>query len=118
MNDVIRIGELEVFFHVGVPDEERARPQRLLVSIALEHDFSGAAAGDELAETLDYFAISERVRAFGDGAHWKLIETLAVDLAQMIIDEFGPNRVTVEVKKFIIPQAKYVSVQTTREKAR
>ena len=43
---------------------------------------------------------------FGDGVHWKLIETLAVDLAQMILEEFGPRSVTVEVKKFILPHAR------------
>lgn len=116
MNDTITIQDLEVFFFVGVPDEERAKPQRLLISIAMDHDFAAAAAGDELAETLDYFAISERVRAFGAGAHWKLIETLASDITQMIIDEFNARRVTVEIKKFIIPQASHVSVRTTRER--
>jgi dihydroneopterin aldolase len=47
--------------------------------------------------------------------HWKLIETLAVDLAQMILEDFGPRRVTVEVKKFIIPQARQVSVRVARD---
>jgi FolB domain-containing protein len=114
MNDVITIQDLEVFFHVGVPDEERARPQRLLISIAMEHDFTAAASGDDLSDTLDYFAVSERVRQFGDGAHWKLIETLALDLTQMVIDEFGARRVMVEVKKFVIPQTAHVSVRATR----
>jgi dihydroneopterin aldolase len=48
--------------------------------------------------------------------HWKLIETLAVDIAQMILEEFGPRSVAVEVKKFIIPQARHVSVRVTRSK--
>src|SRR5215217_1723420 len=102
--DTITIRDLEVFYCVGVPDEERAKPQRLLISIELEHDFTGAAASDELGDTLDYFAVSQRVLRFGDGAHWKLIETLAVDLAQMVIEEFSARRVCIEVKKFIIPQ--------------
>jgi FolB domain-containing protein len=114
MNDTISIRDLEVFFCVGVPDEERAQPQRLLVSIEMEHDFSACVADDDLRDTIDYFAVSERVRQFGDGAHWKLIETLALDLAQMILDDFQPRRVTVEVKKFIIPQAQHVSVRVTR----
>jgi hypothetical protein len=44
----------------------------------------------------------------------KLIETLAVDLARMIIGEFGAKTVTVEVKKFVISQARHVSVSVTR----
>jgi len=112
--DIITINELEVFYCVGVPDEERARPQRLLLSVEMEHDFQSAATEDELTGTIDYFAVTQRLLKFGDGVHWKLIETLTVDLAEMILEEFGPARVMVEVKKFIIPQARHVSVRASR----
>ena len=42
--DVITIADLEVHYHIGVPDAERARPHRLLLTIELEHDFAEAAA--------------------------------------------------------------------------
>ncbi len=112
--DTITIADLEIFYCVGVPDEERARPQRLLLTIEMEHDFHTAAGSDELSGTIDYFAVCQRTMKFGDGVHWKLIETLAVDLADMILEEYGPSRVTVTVKKFIIPQARHVSVCVTR----
>jgi FolB domain-containing protein len=112
--DTITIKDLEVFYCVGVPDEERAKPQRLLLTIEMEHDFTSAVAEDELGDTIDYFAVSQRLLKFGDGMHWKLIETLAVDIAQMVLDEFRVRRVTIEVKKFILPQARYVSVRATR----
>lgn len=115
--DTITINDLEVFYCVGVPDEERAKPQRLLLTIEMAHDFRAAAMADELGGTIDYFAVSQRLLKFGDGVHWKLIETLAVDIAQMILDEFGPQSVTVEVKKFIIPQARHVSVRVARSKS-
>jgi FolB domain-containing protein len=114
--DTITIKDLEVFYCVGVPDEERARPQRLLLTVEIEHDFRAAAIEDELIDTIDYHAVTQRLLKFGDGVHWKLIETLAVDLAKMILDEFRAGRVTVEVKKFIIPQARHVSVRAARSK--
>ena len=113
--DKITICDLEVFYCVGVPDEERATPQRLLLTVEMEHDFKSAASEDELGDTIDYFAVSQALLKFGDGVHWKLIETLAVDVAEMILEDFGPRSVTVEVKKFIIPQAAYVSTRVTRE---
>ena len=113
--DKITICDLEVSYCVGVPDEERAKPQRLLLTVEMEHDFKTAASEDELSGTIDYFAVSQRLLGFGDGVHWKLIETLAVDIAQMILEDFGPRSVTVEVKKFIIPQAAYVATRVTRE---
>jgi dihydroneopterin aldolase len=51
---------------------------------------------------------------FGDGRHWALIETLAAELATMVLDEFGPQSVSIEVKKFAVPQARHVSVRLTR----
>ena len=114
--DTISICDLEVFYCVGVPDEERAQPQRLLLTIEMQHDFRAAAAEDELVDTIDYYAVTQRLLHFGDDAHWKLIETLAVDIAKMVLDEFRPRAVSVEVRKFIIPQARYVSVRVHRER--
>ncbi len=112
--DTIRITDLEVFYHVGVPDEERLKPQRLLVSLELEHDFAVAVSRDEVGETIDYFAVTQHLLKFGEGCEWRLIETLAADIASMVLEDFRPRSVTVEVKKFIIPQAAHVSVRVTR----
>ena len=112
----ISIVDLEVFYHVGVPDEERARPQRLLLTVIMEFDFSAAAASDSIADTIDYFAVTQRLLKFGGGRSWKLIEKLAADIADAVVSEFKPHAVTVEVKKFIIPQARYVSVSIERHR--
>ena len=112
--DKIKIAELEVYYHVGVPEEERAKPQRLLISIEMEHDFTTAISRDNLAETIDYFAVCQQVLKFGEDCHWQLIETLAADIAAMVLEDFRPKTVTVEVKKFVIPQAAHVSVSVTR----
>ena len=110
----ISIIDLEVFYRVGVPDEERANPQRLLLTVEMESDFSAAAQSDSIADTVDYFAVSQRLLAFGEGRSWKLIEKLAADIGDMILAEFKPQSVTVEVKKFVVPQAHYVSVLLRR----
>jgi 7,8-dihydroneopterin aldolase/epimerase/oxygenase len=114
--DIISIEDLEVFCRVGVPDGERAQPQRLLVTVRMERDFTPAAASDELTQTIDYHAVYQRLLAFGEGRSWKLIETLAVEIAEAMLQEFQPAQVTVEVKKFILPQARHVSVRTTRRR--
>ena len=112
--DTIHISDLEVHYCVGVTDTERAQPQRLLLTVELAVDFATAARTDDLARTIDYFAVTQRLLTYGQGRCWCLIETLAVELAEMLLKEFQPNSVTVEVKKFVIPEAKYVSVRTTR----
>jgi dihydroneopterin aldolase len=112
----IKIVDLEVFYRVGVPDAERAQPQRLLLTLEMEFDFSTAARTDSIADTIDYFAVSQRLLKFGDGKSWRLIEKLAADICEMILSEFKPQSVSVEVKKFPIPQARHVSVILTRKR--
>jgi dihydroneopterin aldolase len=112
--DIIRISDLTVAYRVGVTEEERSQPQRLLICIEMEHEFASAIARDNLAETVDYYAVCQRVLGFGEECHWQLIETLAADLAAMILDEYKPKSVAIEVKKFVIPQAAYVSVALRR----
>jgi dihydroneopterin aldolase len=112
----ISIVDLEVFYRVGVPDAERARPQRLLLTVELDFDLSAAAKSDSVADTIDYFAVSQRLLKFGEGREWKLIEKLAADIGDAILSEFKPRSVTVEVKKLPIPQARYVSVTLTQER--
>jgi dihydroneopterin aldolase len=109
----ISLVDLEVFYRVGVPDAERARPQRLLLTVALESDFTAAAKSDGIADTIDYYAVTQRLLKFGEGREWKLIEKLAADIAAAILAEFQPQSVSVEVKKFIIPEARHVSVSHT-----
>lgn len=117
MNSKISIVDLEVFYHVGVPDAERATAQRLQLCLELEFDFSTAARSNDIADTIDYFAVCQRLLKFGDGRNWKLIEKLATDIANTILIEFKPATVTVEVKKFIIPETRYISVTTTKRHA-
>ena len=112
----ISIVDLEVFYRIGVPDAERAQPQRLLLTVEMESDFSKAAKSDRIADTIDYFAVSQRLLKFGEGREWKLIETLAAEVADLVLSEFNPQSITVEVKKFPIPQARHVSVVVTRNR--
>ena len=115
---VITIKELEVCYRVGVPDEERAVPQRLLLNLRLERDFVQAAATDDLTHTVDYFAVCQRLLRFGDGRAWKLIEKLASDIADELTHNYSVDAVEVEVQKFIIPETRYVSVFVRKDGSR
>jgi 7,8-dihydroneopterin aldolase/epimerase/oxygenase len=114
--DIITIKDLEVFYRVGVPDDERREAQRLLLTVEMEQDFTAAAEADDLNRTIDYFAVSQRLLKLGEGREWKLIEKLAVEIADLVLTEFKPARATVEVKKFVLPETQYVSVRVTRSR--
>lgn len=106
----IEIKDIEVAYRIGVPDEERAEPQRLTVTVCMETPFAQAALSDSIDDTIDYFEVSERIKRFGEGKSWKLLEKLVVDMAQWIQRDFQPVRVSVEIKKYILRDTQYVSV--------
>jgi len=112
----ITIVDLEVFFRVGVTDEERAKPQRLLLTIDLKFDFASAAVSGRLARTIDYYEVAKQLKKLGDNRNWRLIESVAMEIADKILAEFHPESATVEVKKFSIPEARYVSVSLTKQR--
>jgi len=116
MTDTIIIRDLEVRYRVGVPDDERASAQRLLLTIEMETDAAIAAAADDLTRTIDYDAVARRLRALGADRSWRLIETLAEEIAAIVLSEFGPRAVTVEVRKFILPETRYVAVRLHRKR--
>jgi len=62
MIDRIHIEQLEVHGRVGVPDSERAAPQRLSVNLTLWPNI--AELHDNLANTVNYSAVAERVKEF------------------------------------------------------
>ena len=112
----ITIVDLEVFYRVGISEEERAKPQRLLLTLDVKFDFSSAAVSGRIGRTIDYYEITQRLLKLGESRNWRLIESVATDVADKILSEFHPESVTIEVKKFSIPEARYVSVSLTKQR--
>src|SRR5688500_19012521 len=117
MTDTIVIRELEVWYRVGVPDDERDTPQRLLVTIEMSRDFSEAESSDDLTKTIDYHAVSQRLLRLGEGRSWNRIETLAIAVAEMVLKDFGAQQVAVEVPKYVIAQTSRVAVKVVRPRS-
>ena len=112
--DTITIKDLAVLSCIGVPEEERAHPQRLLITISMSGNFSEACITDEIAATVNYFEVSQRVVEFCRTESFKLIEKLAQEIANIVLREFGAAAVKVEVKKFILSNARHVSFELSR----
>jgi dihydroneopterin aldolase len=110
----ITIADLEVSFCVGVTEQERAKPQRLLITIDMAFDFSSAGVSDRIEKTINYQEVVNEVVKYGEDRSWKLIEKIATNIADHILSRFKPQAIQVEVKKFSIPQARHVSVSLTK----
>jgi dihydroneopterin aldolase len=112
--DRIHIEQLEVHGRVGVPDSERAEPQRLSLNVTLWPKI--AELHDDIENTVNYSVVAERVKEFVRRHDYKLIETLAEKIAAHLLARFNLRKVEVEVRKFVLPDANYVSVTAVRER--
>jgi FolB domain-containing protein len=113
----ITIVDLEVFYCIGVTHEERAKPQRLLLTVDMNFDFSSAAVSDRIEQTINYHTIAQQLEGYGHNRSWKLVERLATNIADTILAQYGPQSVTVEVKKFPLPHARFVAVSLTKSRS-
>jgi dihydroneopterin aldolase len=116
-SDRIHIEQLEISARVGVPEKERAAPQRLTASITLWPQRQAEELHDHIAKTVNYSEVCEETKKFVRDHTVKLIETLAGELATHLLQRFAIARIAVELRKFVVPDAKYVSVTVTRSAA-
>jgi len=112
----ISIVDLELYLRVGVTEQERAQPQRLLVTVEMSRDVMSACLSDRIDETINYQEVADGLLGFGEGRSWNLIEKLAGDIADWVLEHYGPETMMVEVKKFVIAQARFVSVSLSKER--
>ena len=113
-SDRIHIHQLELAARVGVPEKERAAPQRLTVSITLWPQQQTEGLQDDIAKTVNYSKVCEETKKFVLGCSDKLIETLADRMASHLLQLFPIEKVEIELRKFVLPDADYVSVTVTR----
>ncbi len=114
--DVIIIKGLEIEAFVGVPDEERRNPQRLEVDAILTPLNSFDELADEIDRTVDYHAAIRQIARLAGSPPRRLIETLAREIAEMLIADFPARRAEVEIRKFILPETEYVAVRCARDR--
>jgi dihydroneopterin aldolase len=97
--DTVSIRDLRVSAVIGVYDWEREIEQDLTFAVQMPADVARAAAGDDIAGTLDYSAVAQTVKSVVIEGKFQLIETAAERVAQRLIAEYGLAWVRVEVVK-------------------
>jgi 7,8-dihydroneopterin aldolase/epimerase/oxygenase len=112
--DEIRIEQLEISARIGVPEEERVTPQRLTINISFWPYQQTRDLDDNIHNAVNYSVVADETKNFVRGQSVNLIETLADQVAAHLLKTFPIQKVTVEVRKFALPDAKYVSATVTR----
>jgi dihydroneopterin aldolase len=114
--DLIIVEALELSARVGVPEEERAVPQRLTAHIVLEPRRGFQNLEDDITNTVDYFAAARAIQAEAGARPRRLIETLAEDLAELLLERFAVRAVEIELRKYILRDTAFVAVRLRRER--
>lgn len=86
--DKVFISGLRATAVIGIYDWERETRQNLRFDLEMETDVRRAATSEDITDALDYEKISNRVRDFVEQSEFLLIETLAEQLAALLIEEF------------------------------
>lgn len=108
----VHLHELEVVAHVGTTEGERQHLQRLVFNVTVYPRADIRSLNDDIARTVNYSAIAQAIHEAVQDSRFALIETLATEITARLVDRFPIHRVELEVRKFVLPNASYVSVRT------
>ena len=99
MSDRITLSGLRAHGRHGVYDFERQQGQEFVVDVVLEVDLAAPAASDDVADTVHYGDLADRLITIIAGEPVNLIETLAESLAAACLIDTRVNAATVTVHK-------------------
>ncbi|HEY2948486.1 MAG TPA: dihydroneopterin aldolase [Micromonosporaceae bacterium] len=102
MTDRITLTGLRARGRHGVYGSERAAGQDFVVDVVLEVDLSAAAGSDDVADTIHYGELADRIVGVVAGEPVSLIETLAQRVMDVCLADARVAAATVTVHK---PQA-------------
>lgn len=112
MSPTLSLVDLKLSCRVGVPDRERAKPQKLLCTVVFPvPNLKKAAASDRLAHTINYHSLSRLLQSTARQGQRKLIEKLAAELAKVAFRQFPLPWIEIELKKFILPETRHISLR-------
>ena len=119
MADRIALTGLKVHGFHGVYEHERRNGQDFVVDATLWLDSRPAAASDDLADTVDYGGLADRLASVVEGEPVNLIETLAARLCELCMADERVIAAEVTVHKPQAPIAReFADVAVTARRSR
>lgn len=97
--DKIIITDLLLRGLIGFQEWEREKKQDILINLTLFTDMRQAGTSDDVADALDYKALTKAIIAHVDETQYDLVEALASAIARLCVVEHGAARAIVRVEK-------------------
>ena len=115
--DKIILTDLRIDAVIGILDWEKRNPQTISIDLEMQTDTKKASQSDSIEDALDYKAVSKRVKQFIQASQFNLIETLAENVAKIILEEFNVQWLKLRISKpFAIRDSRNVGVSIERTK--
>ncbi len=115
MRDRIELRGLRVDAICGVLPHERTTPQPLEIDVDLVADLSSAGASDDLADTIDYGAVTAEAERVATTLQPLLLERLAAAIADAVLALDGRiDEATIAVRKLEPPVPQRLSTSGVR----
>lgn len=97
--DIVYIRDLRIDATIGVYEWERRTRQTLVIDIDVGIDNRKAAASDQIGDTICYGTVARRITAFVEESRFKLVETLAERIAEILRKEFKVSWLRLKINK-------------------
>lgn len=97
--DKIFIHQLKVSAIIGVLPHEQNSPQDILIDLEVSTDIQQAVQQDDIKLTIDYTSLREAILIHIKNTHYQLVETLAENLAQLILQTFNSDWLRLQITK-------------------
>ena len=115
--DKIVLTDFRVDAVIGIWDWEKRNPQNISIDLEMQTDTKKTSQSDSIEDALDYKAVSKRAKQFIQDSQFNLIETLAENLAQIILKEFDVQWLRLSISKpYAIRDSKNIGVCIERTK--
>lgn len=97
--DIIFLSEFRAETIIGVYPWEREMPQTIQLDLEIGLPHSRAGTSDNVADTIDYGKVVERIQQELEVKHFSLVEALAEYLANLVMTEFGAPWIRISITK-------------------
>ena len=107
----ITLEEISVTAYLGVTDKERAKKQKILVTVSIVPEIHFKTLNDSIDNTINYSIVRGDIISIFKKNRFNLIETAAKKIASYIKDKYPVKNIAVVIKKFPYKDTKFVAFE-------
>jgi len=114
MGDRIFIKNLVLPCKVGLSERERRRKQDVIVDVEIFRDLREAGITDDISKTVSYSEVTREISKLVAGCESKLLESIAQNIASLLLEDSETRKVTVRVRKKKFGRNPLIGIEITR----